>query len=259
LLHVLLTLSFIQELEAIEEQWRAETRELVSMVSRLQDENRRLAKEHSNSQPVTPSHKGVLSPDSNPLIADGQIIQKLKAQIDKQRDELKLKEKDLQEKSDNIDQLNTQIDRLKNAGRESRRRSKLLQSQVKTLCEERADFLAQMQDQHREIVTLKKHLGIAEKENEDLVKNGGDEDDMQRPRFTTAELKEVLAERNELKSRINDLEEELIACKPLPPKKETAEKPESPVEEDPPVQGPLPYEPDDAPWKKANESGIRRL
>lgn len=32
----------------------------------------------------------------------------------------------------------------------------------------------------------------------------------------------------------------------------------SPVEEDAPVQGPLPYEPDDAPWKKS-ESGIRKL
>jgi hypothetical protein len=29
-------------------------------------------------------------------------------------------------------------------------------------------------------------------------------------------------------------------------------------EEDPPVQGPLPFEPDDAPWKKS-ESGIRKL
>lgn len=29
-------------------------------------------------------------------------------------------------------------------------------------------------------------------------------------------------------------------------------------EDDPPVQGPLPFEPDDAPWKKS-ESGIRKL
>lgn len=35
----------------------------------------------------------------------------------------------------------------------------------------------------------------------------------------------------------------------------------SSVEEDKdaPVQGPLPYEPDDAPWKKTSESGIRKL
>lgn len=32
----------------------------------------------------------------------------------------------------------------------------------------------------------------------------------------------------------------------------------SPIDEDAPVQGPLPYEPDDAPWKKS-ESGIRKL
>lgn len=32
------------------------------------------------------------------------------------------------------------------------------------------------------------------------------------------------------------------------------------LEEDPPVQGPLPYEPEDAPWKKTRErSGVRRL
>lgn len=248
-----------QELESIEEQWRSETRELVSLVSRLQDENRRLAKEkHSlNSQPATPSKSSILSPDLSPL-ADGPMMQKLKTQIDKQRDELKRKDKELQEKSDNIDQLNTQMERLKNAGRESRRRSKLLQVQIRTLCEERADFLAQLQDQHREIGTLKKRLGIAEKENEDLVKYS-DEDDLQRPRFTTAELKEVLSERNELKSRINDLEEELMACKPLPEKEIKAE---SPTEEDPPVQGPLPYEPDDAPFRKfeaSSESGIRKL
>lgn len=30
-------------------------------------------------------------------------------------------------------------------------------------------------------------------------------------------------------------------------------------EKDAPVQGPLPYEPDDAPWKKSSESGIRKL
>lgn len=32
------------------------------------------------------------------------------------------------------------------------------------------------------------------------------------------------------------------------------------IEEDLPVQGPLPYEPDDAPWKKSGEkSGVRKL
>lgn len=67
-------------------------------------------------------------------------------------------------------QLTIQMDRLNNSGRESRKRQKLLQVQVRSLVEERADFLAQLQDQHREIIALKKRLGIAEKENEDLSK-----------------------------------------------------------------------------------------
>lgn len=33
---------------------------------------------------------------------------------------------------------------------------------------------------------------------------------------------------------------------------------DSPEDDEAPVQGPLPYEPDDAPWKKS-ESGIRKL
>lgn len=42
--------------------------------------------------------------------------------------------------------------------------------------------------------------------------------------------------------------------------KEDANEENNGDDEDPPVQGPLPYEPDDAPWKKSNEtSGVRKL
>lgn len=85
---------------------------------------------------------------------------------------------------------------------------------MRTLCEERADFLAQLQDQHREINALKRRLGIAEKENEDLVKSG-DECDPNRPRYTTVELKELMIERDELVTKVNDLSEELRALKPV--------------------------------------------
>lgn len=74
--------------------------------------------------------------------------------------------------------------------------------------------MAQLQDQHRELMALKKNLGIAEKENEDLSK-GNEENDNLRPRYTTNELKEILSERDDLRSRICDLEEELKACKPV--------------------------------------------
>lgn len=40
--------------------------------------------------------------------------------------------------------------------------------------------------------------------------------DTNQPRFTTAELKDILHERNSLKARISDLEEELDRFRPKP-------------------------------------------
>ena len=41
-----------------------------------------------------------------------------------------------------------------------------------------------------------------------------DLDDPDRPRFTTSELKEILQERNELRAKISDLEDELELYRP---------------------------------------------
>lgn len=93
-----------------------------------------------------------------------------------------------------------------------------MQAQVKTLCEERADFLAQLQDQSREINQLRKRLGLAEKENEDLVASYDDgQNDPNRPRYTTRELKELISERDELLTTIDGLNEQLAELKPPPP------------------------------------------
>lgn len=110
------------------------------------------------------------------------------------------------------------MERLRNSGRESRKRHKLLQLQIRSLVEERADFLAQLQDQHREIISLKKSLGMAEKENEDLSwdlsrnQEGGEASNQ--ARFSTTELKEILIERDNLKAQICDLEAELKQYRP---------------------------------------------
>lgn len=86
---------------------------------------------------------------------------------------------------------------------------------MKTLCEERADFLAQLQDQCREINQLRKRLGLAEKENEDLVQSyDDDQNDPNRPRYTTRELKELISERDELLTTIDNLNEQLAELKP---------------------------------------------
>jgi chromosome segregation ATPase len=205
---------FEKELEVIEEQWRAETKELLAVVSRLQEENRRLAKDASPShQPLSPTLQH----------GNGDVLQKLKDSVEKQRDEIRIKDKLLQDKCCDIDNLKSQVERLNSTSRELRRKHKLFQSQVRTLCEERADFLVQLQDQQRDIMGLRQRLGLAQKENEDLTKCDPpipsnkavyDLDDPNRPRFTTQELKDILHERNELKARVSDLEDELETYRP---------------------------------------------
>jgi len=101
------------------------------------------------------------------------------------------------------------------------------------LVDERAELQVTLQDQQRETAILAKRLGLAAKENEDLAQSATVEPDMKgkvvyelddpnRPRFTLAELKDILQERNSLKARVSDLEDELelyrpnTRCKSLP-------------------------------------------
>ncbi|KAI5725956.1 hypothetical protein M8J77_022110 [Diaphorina citri] len=313
-------LRFEKEVEEIEESWKEETQQLVEMVNRLQEENKKLSKrlEHEGSSPMKSQQ---LSPE-----IDISVLQKLRGQVDSLRDQMRLKEKELGYRNSDVDNLKRQIDRLTSTVRELRRKQRLSQVQVRGLIDERADFLAALQDHQREVAALKQQLGLAEKENEDLYNSQSDIpdlsnkavydlDDPNRPRFTTAELKEILHDRNTLKTRLNELEEELENVR-RPARKRSAESgteagertcdeedgegnddssparrvscqarslgslfsgwrctfPDSPParlpkgprleettsEEERPVQGPLPYEPDDAPWKKS-ESGIRKF
>ncbi|XP_069680149.1 RILP-like protein homolog isoform X2 [Periplaneta americana] len=330
---------FEKELEQIEEHWRQESRDLVAMVTRLQEENRKLSSSLAERQDHSPDGA---AQSTSPEV-DVAVLQRLRNLIDQQRDQMRARDRELSAKSAEADNLTTQVERLTMIGKELRRKHRGSQAQVRGLIDERADFLAQLQDQQRELVGLRQRLGLAQKENEDLAKshdltlNGTsvaptsevcmaamseplksevpdltnkavyDLDDPNRPRFTTAELKEILHERNELKARVSDLEDELEMYRPKsseswshaqrkfgarpaaamavvfpspsvpspgrpPPTSAVAamaspsrRKPGSAQhnlpnseEDDPPVQGPLPFEPDDAPWKKS-ESGIRKL
>lgn len=250
---------FEKELEQIEEHWRQESRDLVAMVTRLQEENRRLAEtlQESRSDSQYGSKQTTITASQEVDIA---VLQHLRSMIDKQRDQIRARDRELSQKTAEIENLTAQVEKLTVVGRELKRKQRQAQMQARGLVEERADFLAQLQDQNRELINLRGRLGMARKENEDLSKLGCpdltnkaiyDLDDPDRPRFTTAELKEILHERNELKARVSDLEDELELYRP---------KPEIPEDDkDAPVQGPLPYEPDDAPWKKSSESGIRKF
>lgn len=110
-------------------------------------------------------------------------------------------------------QFSIQLERLRNSGRESRKRQKLLQTQVRTLLDERSDLLLQIQDQTREITVLRRSIGFGENEPIDLAKmataNAGSS------QLSNNDLKQLLTEQDKLKVRIKELEMELKQYKPL--------------------------------------------
>ncbi|XP_050732292.1 RILP-like protein homolog isoform X3 [Eriocheir sinensis] len=253
-----------RELEDIEDRLREESHELVAMVARLQDENRKLSSSLAKTE-GTLIHSNGATPE-----VDLKVVKQLQEVIESQREQLHKTEKEAHLKTTELDNLKSQLEKVNHINRELRRRQRTSVSQMRSLIDERAELQAALQEEAREVAVLRQRLGLAQKENEDLVtysteapdltnKLVYDRDDPNRPRFTMTELKEILYERNELKARVSDLEDELQVFRPRSQRQEVGDEEDEEEElEDAPVQGPLPYEPDDAPWKK-EESGIRKL
>jgi predicted nuclease with TOPRIM domain len=64
--------------------------------------------------------------------------------------------------------LNDQVTRLSALIKDLKKKYKVCQGQVRSLIDERADFITQLQDRQHELMVLRQRLGIAQKENEDL-------------------------------------------------------------------------------------------
>ncbi|KAJ8711008.1 hypothetical protein PYW07_008250 [Mythimna separata] len=250
---------FEKEIEAIEEQWRTESAELVTAVARLQDENKRLRRT------INAPADGSSAPPSPAREHDQEVLSRLSSTAEKQRATLRHQELQLQEKQQLIDSLSNQVEKLAQVSRDLRRKHKQIQNQMRLVCEERSELTAIVQSQQRDIAALQQDsaqnkkcptCGVA-------TPDGADDDDQSsKPTFSVRELRAILHERNELKLKLSRAEEQLHALQTdqqhdsgsdTSPSVSTAQA----EEEEAPVQGPLPAEPDDAPWKR--NSGIRKF
>ncbi|XP_072934362.1 RILP-like protein homolog isoform X2 [Epargyreus clarus] len=251
---------FEKEIEAIEEQWRTESAELVTAVARLQDENKRLRRT------INSPADGTSAPPSPAREHDQEVLSRLSSTAEKQRATLRLQELQLQEKQQLLDSLSNQVEKLAQVSRDLRRKNKQLQNQMRLVCEERTELTAIVQSQQRDIAALQQ----SDAQNKKCTACGAatpdgaeDEDQSSKPTFSVRELRAILHERNELKLKLNKAEEQLQALQ-IEPQPDSTSSDTSPSmstaaaeEDEAPVQGPLPAEPDDAPWKR--NSGIRKL
>ncbi|XP_036907819.1 RILP-like protein 1 isoform X1 [Sturnira hondurensis] len=254
-----------KELELAEDVWRGEAQDLLSQIAQLQEENKQLMtnlshKDISLSEEEFQKHEGMSE-------RERQVMKKLKEVVDKQRDEIRAKDRELGLKNEDVEALQQQQTRLMKINHDLRHRVTVVEAQGKALIEQKVELEADLQTKEQEMGSLRAELGkLRERLQGELSQNGeqepeaepgGEESvseaeklavelkDPNRPRFTLQELRDVLHERNELKSKVFLLQEELAYYK-----SEELEE-ENRVLQPPPIAHPR--------MSPQPESGIKRL
>lgn len=254
-----------KELELVEDVWRGEAQDLLTQIAQLQEENKQLMtnlshKDVNFSEEELQKHEGMSE-------RERQVMKKLKEVVDKQRDEIRAKDRELGLKNEDVEALQLQQNRLMKINHDLRHRITVVEAQGKALIEQKVELEAYLQTKEQEMGALRSELGkLREKLQGEPSQNGDamkaeepnndeyiseaeklamDLKDPNRPRFTLQELRDVLHERNELKSKVFLLQEELLYYKSDEVDEETRSPQPTPIIHSKP---PTPQ-----------ESGIKRL
>ncbi|XP_054469075.1 RILP-like protein 1 isoform X3 [Anoplopoma fimbria] len=223
-----------QELELVEDVWRGEAQDLLTQIAQLQEENKSLLTNISNKDPMSEEdlqrHEGMTE-------RERQVMKKLKEVVDKQRDEIRAKDRELTLKNEDIEALQQQQSRLMKINHDLRHKISVVEAQGKALIEQKVELEAGAQTRGQELGALRQEVArLRERLQGDLPaqnpeepppqppspaeealceeETGGlDPKDPNRPRFTLQELRDVLHERNELKAKVFLLQEELAYYK----------------------------------------------
>ncbi|XP_050977422.1 RILP-like protein 1 isoform X3 [Labeo rohita] len=260
-----------KELELVEDVWRGEAQDLLSQIAQLQEENKTLLNNLSVKE--CPMTEEDIQKQEGMTERERQVMKKLKEVVDKQRDEIRAKDRELTLKNEDVEALQQQLNRLMKINHDLRHKITVVEAQGKALIEQKVELEASGQARQQELGNLRqevtrlkerlKEQGKTSAEPEEPVGPPSpaqealcDEDlssidpkDPNRPRFTLQELRDVLHERNELKAKVFMLQEEIAYYKSDEQEEETG----------PPLPDPSPTL---RPSSRANfqpESGIKRL
>lgn len=261
-------LKFEEDLEQVEKTYRKDIDDLQQMVKNLVNENRNLSTTVSslptnNDSPVSSSMRE----------ADLRMLLELKEMSSQQKDEIKALQKDVETYQGQVENLQNSIEKLIRQNEELLRKNSSLQKQGRVIVEEKMEVLKRLEKTEESNIELKKLVKETDRACKDMQVANQDNNE---PRFTLGELREVIKEKNILKGRVMELEEELEQFKPgakkeimrlddddeldrLAPLSETNYSGDG---EDLPVYGPMPKEPDEKlhPWKyERKDSGVRKF
>ncbi|XP_072310425.1 RILP-like protein 1 isoform X5 [Eucyclogobius newberryi] len=221
-----------KELEVVEDVWRGEAQDLLCQIAQLQEENKTLLTNFSSKDPLSEEdlqrHEGMTE-------RERQVMRKLKEVVDKQRDEIRAKDREITLKNEDIEALQQQQSRLMKINHDLRHKISVMETQGKAMIEQKVELEAGAQAQsqevnalRQEVTRLREHLqrGLPAPDPEEPLPPSPAEEalcgeehghldpkDPNRPRFTLQELRDVLHERNELKAKVFMLQEELAYYK----------------------------------------------
>ncbi|XP_047447891.1 RILP-like protein 1 [Mugil cephalus] len=142
-----------RELEMVDDVWRLEVQDLLSQISQLQAENKRLSvslslKESPIAEEEPQKHEGMSEKEK-------QAMKKLKDLVDKQRDEIRAKDRELALRNEDVEALQMQQHRLIRINQDLLHRIGVMEAQGKTLIQRRAELEAAAQAQHQELGALR--------------------------------------------------------------------------------------------------------
>ncbi|CAF0796513.1 unnamed protein product [Rotaria sp. Silwood1] len=243
---------FNQELELIEEQWRKEADNLMGLVSKLEDENRRLRDELQNKNDL--HEKSNLHSPTEIISITREELQCIKNLTDenmKLKRLLKTKDKELSQKTLDTEAIQGQLERVCKLNCTLRQKNTFSANQTQRLMVEKFDLEVQLKEKEHFINHMKDRVADELTSPTSPINPINDLTTLEanQPRFSLEELRQVLWERNDLKTKLMEVEEELRLFKE-----------QEDDDNNGAVEGPIPLEPDEKLYgHKRDESKIRQF
>ncbi|XP_072515070.1 RILP-like protein 1 isoform X4 [Salminus brasiliensis] len=145
-----------KELELVEDVWRGEAQDLLSQIAQLQEENKTLlnnlsVKDCSMTEEDIQRQEGMSE-------RERQVMKKLKEVVDKQRDEIRAKDRELTLKNEDIEALQQQQNRLMKINHDLRHKITVVDAQGKALIEQKVELEAFAQARQQELGSLRQEV-----------------------------------------------------------------------------------------------------
>ncbi|XP_068615628.1 RILP-like protein 1, partial [Brachionichthys hirsutus] len=198
----------LQQEQQEQQEWRSRCEELQVQVQQL----------HQDREALQSRLSGSHAQEDRAQQQEREVMLKLKEVVDKQRDELRAKVQEITSISKEVEALQEQLERFMKMNGELRHKQNVLQAQLRSSVERKADAEADLKEKNKEVENLLAQLdransnipsGSHQAACESEKKPAVDQKDPDQPCFTKKEVRDIIFERNELKTNLFLVQEEL--------------------------------------------------